>query len=142
MVEGEARVKVQGDVAVDSLFAETDLALERLEGKVLAGEEKISEKVSKEFQKHVQLMEIQVKRGLDNRGLESLNEISEVIKNELKTEVPKVFVQVQNLFTENPNALLTSRFKEEGFCLGGRKKCPFWQGHWLRGGGNKCGAML
>ena len=125
VAEGEARVKVQGDVAVDSLFAETDLALERLEGKVLAGEEKISERVSKEFQKQVQLMEIQVQRALDKRGLESLSEISEVIKNELKAEVPKVFVQVQNLFTEDPNALLTSRFKEEVFALVEEKSAHF-----------------
>ena len=82
VAEAEARVKLQGDRAVDSLLSEADQAYDRLEEKTLAHEEKFEKRAKKEFEKQAQLMEIQVQRALDNRGLESLNEIYTVIKEE------------------------------------------------------------
>ena len=101
VAEGEIKVMIQGDMAMDSIFAVADSVIERLEEKTFSHEKKISKRVTKEFEKQVQLMEIQVQRALDNRGLESLNEITTVIHDELRAEVPTVFSNTETIFGES-----------------------------------------
>lgn len=122
---GEARVKRQGDVAVDNLFTEEKHATERLDEKTLAHEEKISKNLAKEFDKQKHLMEIQVQRALENRGLESLLDIDKVIKAQCMVEVPKVVSHIQNIISENPGTLLTGKVMGDIFARVEEKSAIF-----------------
>ena len=91
-----------GDEAGEYLHDEVKLALHHFDEKVQLQEERFARKVDTETERQSQLLEIRVQRFLENRGLESLNEIDRDINNAILAEVPKVVSQIQNNFSQNP----------------------------------------
>ena len=81
--------------------------------------------MAKDFDKQNHLMEIQVQKALENRGLESLLDIDKVIKAQCMVEVPKVVSHIQNIISENPGTLLTGKVMGDIFAIVEEKSAIF-----------------
>ena len=123
--ESEKRIKTQGDVAVNHLYAEIKRGLDRFEERAMLHDENFLKKAEAADAKRGALLDIRVQRALENKGLESITEIDKTIKAQCLAEVPRVALQVLDTIQNNPVALMTQNVKGEISALVNEKTLVF-----------------